>query len=140
MDSLSVTNGAKIILPATGTVTINILDQGSVATPIELNGGTISNSGGNPGNFVIAYAGTKPIDISAGASMFATIYAPNASATMSGAGALYGALIVKTATFAGSGTVNYDSSLNGTNINVNTGPPPTQPGALHIDEFSWSAF
>jgi hypothetical protein len=36
--------------------------------------------------------------------------------------------------------VVYDSDLNGTNWNLNSQPPQTVTGNLHIDEFSWSAF
>lgn len=144
-DSLTVSGGAVIELPTTGTVVINILNQKGTGTPINFSGGTVANkttagAAGVPGNFTIVYGGTNPINLSGGATMFATVYAPNAPVTISGAGALDGALVCKTANFSGSGTVNYDTSLANKPINVNTGPPPTQPGALHIDEFSWSAF
>jgi hypothetical protein len=140
MDSLTVTSGATVYVPATGGVVINILDQGATPTPLSLSGGTMANNGGNPANLTIVYAGAKPIDIGASAAMYGTIYAPNSAVTMSGTGALYGALVANKATFGGSGTVDYDSSLAGTHWHVNTGPPSPVPGALHVDEFSWSAF
>jgi len=146
MDSLLISNGAKVILPGTGNVVINILDQGSTnscngsATPLCVNGGTVANDGGIPNDLTIVYAGTKPIYLDAGANMFASIYAPNSAATIDGNAGLYGAIVLNTATFAGSGHVIYDTSLTGTNWNVNTGTPSSSPGNLHVDEFSWSAF
>jgi len=145
MDSLLISNGAQIILPTTGNVVINILDQGSTtgcsgSAPLCVNGGTVANNGGIPNDLTIVYAGTDPIYLNAGANMFASIYAPNSAATIDGNAGLYGALVANTATFAGSGHVIYDTSLNGTNWNVNTGTPSASPGPLHVDEFSWSAF
>lgn len=141
MDSLLISNGATVVLPSTGSVVINILDNGSTTMPLNINGGTVANNGGNPANLTFVYAGTKTINLAAGANMFGTVYAPNAPAAVSGNAGLYGAVVSSTATFSGSGHVIYDSSLNGTGINVNTSNPPTaNPGPLHVDEFSWSAF
>ena len=77
MDSLLVSNGASIIVPSSGSVVIYVLDQGSSTTPINLNGGTVANNGGNPNNFTLVYNGTKPLNLSNGTAMFGTIYAPN---------------------------------------------------------------
>ncbi len=143
MNSLQISSGATVILPTTGSVVINLLSansDSSVSTALNLSGGTIANNGGNPAALTIAYAGTKPVDIDAGANMFATIYAPNAPLAVSGNAGLYGAIVSSTATFSGSGHVIYDSSLNGTAMNVTTGTVTTAVGNLHVDEFSWSAF
>jgi hypothetical protein len=143
MNSLTIANGATVILPTTGNVVINILTangDSSVSTALNINGGTVANNGGNPAALTIAYAGTKPVDVDAGANMFATIYAPNAPLEVSGNAGLYGAVVSNTATFSGSGHVIYDSSLNGTSMNVTTGTVTTTVGNLHVDEFSWSAF
>jgi Tfp pilus assembly protein PilX len=141
MDSLNITAGAQIKLPATGTVVINILDNGTATTPLTDSGGIVANNGGSPGNLTFVYAGTKPITLNAGANMFATVYAPNSPVTVTGNSGLYGALVAKTATFQGSGHVIYDTNLANQKWNVNTGSTPTSStGALHVDEFSWSAF
>lgn len=143
MDSLYVSNGAKIILPSTGSVVINILDKGTITNPLNIDGGTMSNGGGAPANLTIVYAGTKTINVDAGANMFGTVYAPNAAVTVSGNAGLYGAMVVKTAAFSGSGHVVYDTALNGKAVCAScvSGSSPTPiPGPLHIDEFSWSAF
>jgi Tfp pilus assembly protein PilX len=141
MDSLLVSNGAQVILPATGSVVINILDKGSTTDPLNINGGTVANNGGTPGNLTFVYAGTKPINVDAGANMFGTVYAPNAAAAISGNAGIYGAVVAKTVAFSGSGHVVYDTSLAGKSWNVNTGATVTPiTGNLHVDEFSWSAF
>jgi hypothetical protein len=140
MDSLLISNGAKVILPATGSVVINILDQGTTSIPLDVNGGTVANNGGNPANLTFVYAGTKPTYLEAGANMFASIYAPNSPATVDGNAGLYGALVSSTAAFQGSGHVIYDTNLANQHWNINTGAPPSNTGSLHIDEFSWSTF
>jgi len=143
MNSLTIANGGQIILPSSGSVVINLLTasgDSSVTDALNVNGGTVANNGGNPGNFTIVYAGTKPVNLDAGENMFATIYAPNAPLAVSGNAGLYGAVVANTATFSGSGHVIYDSSLAGQSMNVSTGSAASIPGALHVDEFSWSAF
>lgn len=147
MDSLLISNGAQVILPATGAVVINILDQGSTiscngsSTALCANGGTVANDGESPANLTFVYAGTKPVYIDAGTNIFASIYAPNAPATIDGNAGIYGAIVSNTAKFQGSGHVIYDTSLTGQKWNVNTGSSmSTVTGTLHVDEFSWSAF
>ena len=142
MDSLNITSGATINIPTTGSVVINILDNGTATTPLTDSGGIVANNGGAPANLTFVYAGTKPTTLNAGANMFATIYAPNSPVTITGNAGLYGALVSKTANFQGSGHVIYDTSLVNQHWNVNTGSTPPTPvtGTLHVDEFSWSAF
>jgi hypothetical protein len=141
MDSLLVSNGAQIILPATGKVVVNILDKGTATDPLMVNGGTVANNGGSPANLTFVYAGTKTIYLSAGANMFASVYAPNSPVTMDGNAGLFGALVSNTTTFSGSAHVIYDTNLATQKWNINTGTTSTSvTGALHVDEFSWSAF
>jgi Tfp pilus assembly protein PilX len=141
MDSLLVSNGAKIVLPSTGSVVINILDQGTATNPLNVNGGIVANNGGAPANFTFVYGGTKTLNLAAGANMFASVYAPNAPVSLSGNAGLYGAIVTNTATFSGSGHVIYDTSLGGQKWNINTGSTVgSVTGTLHVDEFSWSAF
>lgn len=141
MDSLNVTSGAHVVLPTTGAVVINILDNGTATNPLSVSGGIVANNGGSPANLTFIYGGTKPLILSAGANMFATVYAPNSPVTMSGNAGLFGALVAKTATFQGSGHVIYDTNLANQHWNVPTGTPPTPTvSPLHVDEFSWSAF
>lgn len=145
MDSLLISNGAKVIVPSTGSVVINILDQGSTnscnggSTPLCVNGGTVANNGGDPSNLTLVYGGTKPTYVSAGANMFASVYAPNSTVTISGNAGIYGAVVANIAIFQGSGHVIYDTNLNNKKWKINNGTT-TSTGSLHVDEFSWSTF
>jgi hypothetical protein len=141
MDSLYISNGAKVLLPPTGNVIINILDKGTANPPLSIDGGTVANNGGDPSALTFVYAGTKTINLAAGANMFASVYAPNAPATVSGNAGLYGAVVCNTASFSGSGHVIYDTHLGGQSWHVGSPPPATTgTSSLHVDEFSWSAF
>jgi hypothetical protein len=138
-DTLLISNGATINVPSSGYVVINILNSSGSATPFTTNGGTVINSGGDPNNVTFVYAGSNSIDLDNGASMFATVYAPNATVEVSGNGALYGAIVGKTFTFSGSGHVVYDTHLASEAPHVTYGSS-TVTSTAHLDEFSWSAY
>lgn len=140
MDSLLISNGATVNVPSSGSVTIYVLDQGTSTNPINLNGGTVANSGGNPNDFTLVYNGTKPLNLGHGAAMFGTIYAPNSGTpsnpvTISGNAGIYGAVVVAAAAFSGSGHITYDTNLKNETPNVNQSS--TIP-AVQLDQFSWS--
>ena len=139
MDSLLISNGGQIIVPSTGNVVIYVLDQGSTATPLNLNGGTVANNGGNPNNLTLVYNGAKTVNLANGAAMFGTVYAPNAPITVSGNAGIYGAVVGKTYAFSGSGHINYDTNLKTQTPHVNL-PPGAGLGPIHLDQFSWSAY
>jgi hypothetical protein len=139
MDSLYISNGGQIVVPSTGNVVIYVLDQGSTATPLNIDGGTVANGGGNPNNFSVVYNGAKTVNLANGAAMFATVYAPNAPVTVSGNAGVYGAVVGKTYAFSGSGHINYDTNLKTQTPHV-TLPPGAGLGPIHIDQFSWSAY
>lgn len=129
--------GATVIVPASGSVVINVLNNSGSSTPINVNGGTVSNGGGNPDNLSLVYAGNKAVNLAAGANMFATIYAPNAPVTVTGNAGLYGAVVANTVSFSGSGHLVYDTHLASvsTNIPIPGGAPA---GPVHLDQFSWT--
>jgi hypothetical protein len=139
MDSLLISNGGQIIVPSTGNVVIYVLDQGSTSTPLNINGGTVANSGGNPNNLTLVYNGAKTVNLANGAAMFGTVYAPNAPITVSGNAGVYGAVVGKTYAFSGSGHIDYDTNLKTQTPHV-TLPPGSGRGPIHIDQFSWSAY
>jgi Tfp pilus assembly protein PilX len=138
-DTLYISNGAQVILPANASVVINIFNASNAATPLNVDGGTVANNGGDPNNLTFVYDGTKTINLAAGANMFATVYAPNAPVTVSGNAGLYGAIVGKTFSFSGSGHVIYDTHLASEAPNVTYGGT-TVSAAAHVDEFSWSAY
>jgi hypothetical protein len=139
MDTLNISNGASVILPSSGSVVINIFNASGAATPLNLDGGTVANNGGNPNNLSFVYNGTGAVNLAAGNTMFATVYAPNAAVALSGAQNTYGAIVGKTFNFSGSGQVIYDTNL----ANETTNIPITSSqvaSTLHVDQFSWSAY
>lgn len=138
MDTLSITNGGQIIVPSNGWVVINVLNASGSSTPINVNGGTVSNGGGDPNNMALVYAGSNTVNLAAGANMFATVYAPNAPITVSGNAGLYGGVVGNTVSFSGSGHVVYDTHLSteSTRIPIPGGGSPTVQ--LHLDQFSWT--
>ncbi len=138
-DTLLISNGATINLPASGSVVINIMNSSASTTPFTTNGGTLVNGGKDPNNLTFVYAGSNTINLNNGASMFSTIYAPNASVTVSGNGGLFGAVVGKTFNFTGSGHVYYDTHLAGQTPHVYYSGGGVVSTA-HLDEFSWSAY
>jgi Tfp pilus assembly protein PilX len=139
MDTLNITSGAQVILPASGNVVLNLFNASGSATPINLTGGTIANNGGTPNSLTFIYNGTDGVNLGAGAAMFATVYAPNAPVTLSGNFATYGAIVGASYNFSGSGHVVYDSSLASSATHVPI-PVTSVASSLHIDQFSWSAY
>jgi Tfp pilus assembly protein PilV len=139
-DTLYISNGAKLILPSNGSVVVNIHNASNSSTPLNQDGGTVANNGGDPNNLTFVYNGDKTINLNNGSNMFATIYAPHAKVIVGGNAGLYGAIVGSTFQFSGSGHIIYDTNLG----NENTHVPITTPGGItnvaHIDAFSWSAF
>jgi hypothetical protein len=157
-NSLSLTSSDTIVvdLPAVCTtptaktsdpgcrVTINLVGkQNSTDTAMSLSGGAITNAAGRPGNLLIQYNGNGAINIDAGASMFATIYAPNATFTMQGGVGLYGGVVAKTAKITQPNgqhpMITYDTSLATDGPALPGGSTP-MVSTFHVDEFSWSTF
>jgi len=138
-DTLSISNGATINVPASGSVVINILNSSGSSTPFTTSGGTVTNPGGDPNNLTFVYDGSNTINLANGSALFATIYAPHAPVTVSGNGGLYGAVVANTVTFSGSGHVIYDTHLASDTPHVSCNCGTINPTA-HLDEFSWSAY
>ena len=138
-DTLLISNGASVHLPASGSVVINIFNSSGSSTPFTSNGGTVVNPGGDPNNLTFVYDGSNTINLNNGAALFATIYAPHAAVTLSGNGGLYGAIVGNTFNFTGSGHVIYDTHLASETPNVSFSGGAITPTA-HLDEFSWSSY
>ena len=138
-DTLLISNGATINVPANGSVVINIYNSSASTTPITSNGGTVVNPGGDPNNFTIVYDGSNTVTLNNGANMFGTIYAPHAPVVLSGNGGLYGAVVGNTFSFSGSGHVIYDTHLSSEAPHVMYGGS-TVTNTAHLDEFSWSVY
>ena len=147
---LSISSGVIVNIPSNGTVIINIYgvnpnDRGNVCGsnpnwyPVNINGGTLSNSGGNPANLQIVYAGTDTVKLGNGANFFGTIYAPNAFVDYSGDFKTYGSIVAKTINISGGAYVYYDTNL-GVSGPTNPGDGSPSAGSVHLSEYSWSAY
>lgn len=102
--TLLIAPGATVILKVAGT---------SQTTPIDFNGGSVSNASLNPARFQIQYGGTGTVKLNGGAQTSAMVYAPNAAVTFSGGGDFYGAVIGATVNDSGGAAIHYDRSLAG---------------------------
>jgi hypothetical protein len=138
-DTLNIAAGSSLVIPSTGAVVINIFNASKSSTPLNQNGGTVANTGGDPNNLTFVYNGSNTINLNNGANMFATIYAPHANVVVGGNAGLYGAIVGNTFSFNGSGHVIYDIHLKLATPNVTT-PSGGTSYTAHIDGFSWSAY
>ena len=130
INSLKLAGNAKIVVD-TGPVIIKVKGDGET-TPIDLEGGGVSNPSLNPQNLQFVYAGTGNIKITGGTDTAALIYAPNASAALSGASTeFYGAIVTNKVTATGGFTLNYDRRLQ--NMVMTAGNPM-------MTSFTWKTF
>jgi hypothetical protein len=102
--SVSLTSGAKLVIPADQKVVIFMTGSLNAA------GGTIANTSAKPENLQL-YSTGLTIDITGSATIYAAIYAPNAEIKISGGGTVFGSLVGKSVKDAGSGTVHFDRAL-----------------------------
>ena len=110
LNSLVLSGNSALQISPAGQVIINIEGTGA-SMPVDLSGGTITNTTDVPFNMQINYAGSQPIDLSGGSGSYAVVYAPNSPITISGGGAWYGAILGKSFTDSGGSAVHYDRAL-----------------------------
>jgi hypothetical protein len=139
-DTLSLGGSATMNI-ASSPIVIYIQDT-SAAIPLNITGGSFSNSGGVPNNLTFVYNGTQEIHIGSISSntLFATIYAPNAKIVFDGNGSIYGAVIGNTVSVTGGGHIIYDTTLGSTTTHVYTNQSGSSVSPLHLTNFSWSVF
>jgi Tfp pilus assembly protein PilX len=141
MDTLNVGGSASVNI-SSSPVIIYVLDASGSSTPINITGGSFSNAGGTPANLTFIYNGTQEVHIGSISSntLFASIYAPNASIVFDGNGSIYGAVIGKTVSVTGGGHIIYDTSLASTTTNIYIPQGGSTVSPLHLTNFSWSIF
>lgn len=82
------------ISPASKQVVVNVTGTSCTGnSPIDLSGGTVSNSSGIAANLTINYAGTQQVKLSGASSTYMVVNTPNAAAKLSGGSDFYGAII-----------------------------------------------
>jgi Tfp pilus assembly protein PilX len=144
-NSLNVTAGGSIVVAPGISVAINITGKQAngttdLANPLTFDGAGKMTLADDPSKVIFQYAGSGAITYSGSGQMIGVIDAPNANYTFSGAGVVYGAILTKTASFSGSGTVEFDQHLGVAPITVPNGGTPTIKYYARLSQFSWSAF
>jgi len=67
-------------------------------TPIDFQGGAVSNTTYDPSNFRILYAGTGALNLTGGTTTVAVVYAPAANALIAGNSDFYGSVLSSSST------------------------------------------
>lgn len=108
-NSISLQGNSQIIVDS-GPAIIQITGTGQT-TPIDLSGGTTTNSSYIPKKLQIVYAGTDNVKVAGGAAASMMVFAPNAAIKLTGGGDLYGAVLGKTIDDGGGTSIHYDRDL-----------------------------
>ena len=93
VNSLKLAGNSRIVVDS-GPVIINVAGNGE-ATPLDLSGGGVANPSFDPTMLQFIYAGTGNIKITGGTETAALVYAPNASAALTGSSTHFYGSIVK---------------------------------------------
>jgi len=130
INSIKLTGNAKIVVDNGGPVIIKVKGQGET-TPIDLAGGGVSNPSMDPSKLQFIYGGTGAVKVVGGTETAALVYAPNATASISGGADFYGSIVVNKITATGGSAINYDRRLQRM---IMTAGQPT------MTTFTWRTF
>jgi hypothetical protein len=130
VNSLTMQGSAKLITDPGGQVIIKIAGVGQ-ATPLTITGDGVVNTSFNPQNLQFIYGGTGNIKLAGGDQTSAVIYAPQASAAITGGSDLYGAIVVKYLTETGGASIHYDRNLANS---------AKTAGNFMLSTFTWSNY
>jgi hypothetical protein len=128
VNSITLTGGSKLTVE--GEVIIKVAGVSS-NTPIDFSGGAIVNNSYDPSTLLIQYAGTDNIKLTGGTSSAALIYAPNATAALTGGQDFYGAIVTKQISDMGGASIHYDRKLQTEALTM---------GNPMMGSFSWVTF
>jgi len=126
INSMSMQGNAEIFIDS-GPVIFNVAGAG-VTTPLDLVGGSVTNSTLNPSMLQIQYAGTGAVKVAGGSATSGMVYAPNAPVTLAGGSDWYGAIIAATVQDTGGMHVHNDRQLANEFFSV---------GNYMLSAFSW---
>jgi len=104
-NNMTLTGQSELRLEEDGKVRIYLTGD------LQTAGGKLANSTGVPDNLQVLMTGGKAT-ITGNIDMHAVIYAPNTEVTVTGTGALFGAVVGKTLDMSGTGDIHYDEDLN----------------------------
>ncbi len=138
INSINLAGNSNIVVDS-GPVVFNVMGLtaagATMTTPIDLTGGTVSNASYNSYNLQFDYAGTGAIKINGGATVAAVIFAPNATASLSGGSNFYGSVVASQVTVTGGVHINFDTNLANTPLAQSYTLGPQMMSA-----FSWKKF
>ncbi len=109
INSLKLTGNSNIKI-GSSPVILNVGGAGE-GTPIDLEGGTVTNTSFNPYNFRILYAGTGTLKLTGGAAQTASVYAPKAAAQIAGGANFYGSVVAGSVKLTGGARMHFDYQL-----------------------------
>jgi hypothetical protein len=124
--------GTSQIVIDDGPVILNVAGVDSsgnpLANPVTITGNGILNTSFVSTDLQIVYGGTGEVKLAGGDQTSAVVYAPNATASITGGADLYGAIIVHELTESGGASIHYDRHLK-TLMFV--------PGDFTMSAFTW---
>ena len=118
VNSMTIAGGGKIVVDASsgGQVNIVLAGQGGGTTVFDVTGNGVSNTTWDPSLLRITYDGTKTLKFDGNGDTAATIYAPNAHASLAGTADFYGSVIMRTVDSTGTAGLHYDRRLQRSTI------------------------
>jgi hypothetical protein len=128
-NSFTMAGGSHLIIDS-GPVSMNLVGTGT-ATPLDLTGGTTSNTTYDPSKFQILYGGTGTLKLAGGTASSATVYAPNAAAQLTGGANFYGSVLAASVNVSGGTRIHYDRHLGQSFFTV---------GNYMLNSFTWKKF
>jgi hypothetical protein len=129
VNSLTMSGGSFLIVDS-GPIVLNVVGAG-IGTPLDLTGGTTSNTTYDPSNLQILYGGTGTIKLAGGTGSSATVYAPNAAGQLTGGSDFYGSILVGSLAVTGGTQIHYDRHLSQSFFTV---------GNYMLNSFTWKKF
>jgi Tfp pilus assembly protein PilX len=129
--NLSVLPSANVNFP---NVVLNLAGKtatGDLATVFNLNGNAVVNGSMDPSRLQVLYAGTGAIEMTGGANSAFMVYAPNASVTTHGNADIWGSVLARQITSAGTPRFIYDRRMQSTFFTL---------GNYVMSSFSWKKY
>lgn len=102
--------GNSYVKVGTSPVILNVAGVGE-STPIDLEGGAISNTSFVSSSFRVLYAGSGTLKLGSGSTQAASIYAPKAKAQIAGGANFYGGIVASTIALSGGSKLHADQEL-----------------------------
>ncbi len=106
INSLKMT-GNSILKIGSSPVILNVAGVGE-GTPIDLEGGSVTNTSFNPYSFRILYAGTGTLKLTGGNALAASVYAPKGYAQIAGGANFYGSAVAGSVKLTGGAKMHFD--------------------------------